>query len=71
MGEPSTQLRALETCWRRETEAAATYRVLAGRERDPRRREILTKLVEARSATRRAGRNESARLGAACPTPPR
>jgi len=47
MGEPSTQLRALETCWRRETEAAATYRVLAGRERDPRRREILTKLVEA------------------------
>jgi len=47
MGEPSTQLRALETCWRRETEAAATYRALAGRERDPRRREILTKLVEA------------------------
>jgi VIT1/CCC1 family predicted Fe2+/Mn2+ transporter/rubrerythrin len=47
MPDRSTQLGALEICWRREMEAAVTYRILAGRERDPRRREILTKLVEA------------------------
>jgi VIT1/CCC1 family predicted Fe2+/Mn2+ transporter/rubrerythrin len=43
-------LDALERCWRRETEAAATYRILANRETDPRRRAILEKLVEAEIA---------------------
>ncbi len=44
MSDGRTQLRALEECWHREMEAATTYRILAERERDPRRREILTKL---------------------------
>jgi len=47
MSDGRTCLRALEECWHREMEAATTYRILAERERDPRRREILTKLVEA------------------------
>src|SRR5689334_8799801 len=32
--------------WRREVEAAATYRILAGREHDDRRRGILLRLAE-------------------------
>ncbi len=47
MAEQSKTLAALEREWRREAEAAATYRVLAGRERDPRRRAILERLVAA------------------------
>jgi VIT1/CCC1 family predicted Fe2+/Mn2+ transporter/rubrerythrin len=40
--------------WQREVEAAATYRHLAGRERDPKRRDILIRLAdqETRHATR-------------------
>ena len=58
MPERSTQLSALQTCWHREMEAATTYRILAERERDPRRREILTRLAEAelRHAARWADR---------------
>jgi VIT1/CCC1 family predicted Fe2+/Mn2+ transporter/bacterioferritin (cytochrome b1) len=40
-------LRALEESWRHETEAAATYRLLAQQEQDPRRRDILQKLIRA------------------------
>ena len=47
MAERSRALAALEQEWRREAEAAATYRVLAERERDPRRRAILERLVAA------------------------
>ena len=49
---PDTQetLRALEKSWYREMEAAATYRTLALRETDPRRRAILQKLVDAEVA---------------------
>src|SRR6187397_3697442 len=36
----------VEKMWRREVEAAATYRHLAQRERDTRRRDILNKLAD-------------------------
>lgn len=40
-------LAALEQMWRREAEAAGTYRLLADREQDSRRRGILLRLAEA------------------------
>jgi VIT1/CCC1 family predicted Fe2+/Mn2+ transporter len=43
-------LEALEKSWRHEVEAAATYRILAEQERDPRRRDLLQKLVLAEEA---------------------
>ena len=39
-------LATVQKMWRREVEAAATYRHLADRERDPKRRDILNRLVE-------------------------
>src|SRR5579872_2393868 len=39
-------LATVEKMWRREVEAAATYRHLAGRERDPKRKDILNRLAE-------------------------
>ena len=50
MGNPAETrdvLWALQQSWRHEVEAAATYRLLAEQERDPRRREVLRKLVAA------------------------
>ena len=41
------QLAALEQMWRREAEAAGTYRLLADRESDARRRGILLRLADA------------------------
>ncbi|MDE3154443.1 MAG: VIT1/CCC1 transporter family protein [Acidobacteriota bacterium] len=51
----------LQSMWRREVEAAATYRHLAGRESDPRRRDILNRLADAedRHAHQWAGRIEA------------
>ena len=43
-------LQALQHGWRHEIEAAATYRLLAEQEPDPRRRDILLKLVAAEEA---------------------
>jgi VIT1/CCC1 family predicted Fe2+/Mn2+ transporter/rubrerythrin len=39
-------LATVEKMWRREVEAAATYRHLADREADPRRKDILTRLAQ-------------------------
>ncbi len=39
-------LATVQKMWQREVEAAATYRHLADRERDPKRRDILNRLVE-------------------------
>src|SRR5689334_17155056 len=39
-------LATVEKMWRREVEAATTYRHLADRERDPKRKEILVKLAD-------------------------
>ncbi len=39
-------LATVEMMWRREVEAAHTYRLLAGRETDPKRRDILIRLAE-------------------------
>jgi VIT1/CCC1 family predicted Fe2+/Mn2+ transporter/bacterioferritin (cytochrome b1) len=47
MADTRELLRALEKSWYREMEGAATYRLLADREKDPRRRDILQKLAEA------------------------
>jgi vacuolar iron transporter family protein len=41
-----TNLAAVKAMWRREVEAATTYRMLAGRERDTRRRDLLVRLAE-------------------------
>ncbi len=41
------QIAALETMWRREVEAAGTYRLLAERESDEHRRSILNRLADA------------------------
>ena len=46
MGEAKVQQALLEH-WRHEMEAAATYRQFAEQEIDPRRRDILLKLVSA------------------------
>ncbi len=50
MPESRQVLQALEKSWHHEVEAAATYRTLAEREKDPRRRAILQKLVAAEEA---------------------
>jgi VIT1/CCC1 family predicted Fe2+/Mn2+ transporter/rubrerythrin len=39
-------LATVEKMWRREVEAAHTYKLLAGRENDPKRRDILLRLAE-------------------------
>jgi VIT1/CCC1 family predicted Fe2+/Mn2+ transporter/rubrerythrin len=41
-----TNLDAIEKMWRREVEAATTYRHLAGRETDPKRKSILLQLAD-------------------------
>ncbi|MBI4485250.1 MAG: ferritin, partial [Acidobacteria bacterium] len=43
-------LATIEKMWRREVEAAHTYKLLAGREPDPKRREILLRLAEQEDA---------------------
>jgi vacuolar iron transporter family protein len=60
-------LATVRKMWQREVEAAATYRHLAERERDPKRRDILARLAdqEDRHATR-----WSERIAAATGTPP-
>ena len=53
MGDPIDTrglLQVLRENWQHEVEAAATYRSLAEQERDPRRRDILRKLVAAEEA---------------------
>jgi len=46
MAIDGASLQIVEKMWRREVEAAATYRHLAERERDPRRRDILNRLAD-------------------------
>src|SRR5436309_2881908 len=55
-------LATVEKMWRREVEAATTYRLLAGREPDPKRRDILNRLAEQEDnhATRWAERIKAA-----------
>src|SRR5437763_15537356 len=42
----SKNLATVEKMWRREVEAATTYRLLAGRENDAKRRDILVRLAD-------------------------
>jgi VIT1/CCC1 family predicted Fe2+/Mn2+ transporter/rubrerythrin len=67
MPDTRNVLRALEKSWYHEVEAAATYRVLAERETDSRRRAILQKLV---SAEMEHARKWEARLRELGGTPP-
>ncbi len=55
-------LESLHKLWRQEVEAAATYRLLGGREPDPRRQDILRRLAESeeRHAARWSDRIEAA-----------
>jgi len=46
MAIDKVNLATVETMWRREVEAAHTYKLLAAREHDPRRRDILLRLAE-------------------------
>src|SRR5712671_3674091 len=46
MSIDKVNLATVEKMWRREVEAAATYKHLAERERDPKRRDILLRLAE-------------------------
>jgi VIT1/CCC1 family predicted Fe2+/Mn2+ transporter len=46
MAIDKTNLATVETMWRREVEAAHTYKLLAAREHDARRRDILLRLAE-------------------------
>ena len=46
MAIDKVNLATVEKMWRREVEAAATYKHLAHRERDPKRRDILLRLAE-------------------------
>ncbi|HUR35424.1 MAG TPA: VIT1/CCC1 transporter family protein [Vicinamibacterales bacterium] len=61
MAIDKASLHTVEKMWRREVEAAATYRHLAERERDPRRKDILHRLAdqEDNHAERWAGRIEA------------
>ena len=45
MSLDKVNLATVEMMWRREVEAATTYRLLAGREHDPKRRDILLRLA--------------------------
>ena len=69
MADTRDTLRALEQSWHHEMEAAATYRTLAERETDPRRRGILNKLADAEvgHAEKWAGRIRE--LGGTVPDP--
>src|SRR5215471_836228 len=62
MAIDNTNLKTVEKMWRREVEAAATYRHLAEREPDDRRKNILMRLAEqeAHHASRWAERIEAA-----------
>jgi VIT1/CCC1 family predicted Fe2+/Mn2+ transporter/rubrerythrin len=42
----NANLATVETMWRREVEAAHTYKLLAARERDPKRRDLLLRMAE-------------------------
>jgi VIT1/CCC1 family predicted Fe2+/Mn2+ transporter len=46
MAIDKVNLATVEKMWRREVEAATTYKHLAGREKDPKRRDILLRLAE-------------------------
>jgi len=46
MAIDKTNLATVQLMWRREVEAAATYRHLANRERDPVRKDILIRLAD-------------------------
>ena len=50
MSLDKVNLATVEKLWRREVEAAATYKHLAGRETDPKRRDILMRLAEQEDA---------------------
>jgi VIT1/CCC1 family predicted Fe2+/Mn2+ transporter/bacterioferritin (cytochrome b1) len=69
MAETGRVLRALEKNWHREVEAAATYRALAERERNPRRRDILEKLAEAEVAHAAKWAARIRELGGTVPDP--
>jgi VIT1/CCC1 family predicted Fe2+/Mn2+ transporter/rubrerythrin len=55
--------------WRGEIEAAHVYEILAGRERDPRRAEILRRIADAEAGHRRRLEERMRELGVAVPDP--
>jgi VIT1/CCC1 family predicted Fe2+/Mn2+ transporter/rubrerythrin len=61
-------IKAIESNWQEETEGAATYRTLAGRETDTRRRQILEGLAHAEEHHAQMWARRLAELGAPAPT---
>lgn len=66
---PQAVLHALRQSWQHEMEAAATYRLLAGQEREPRRRAILEKLTAAEEAHAARWAARIGELGGRVPDP--
>ena len=60
-------LATVEKMWRREVEAAHTYKLLAGRESDPKRRDILLRLAAQEDTHAARWSERSRRRRAACP----
>jgi VIT1/CCC1 family predicted Fe2+/Mn2+ transporter len=69
MADTRETLRALEKCWYREMEGAATYRTLAQREKDARRRDILNKLADAEVGHAKKWAGRIRELGGTVPDP--
>ena len=69
MAEKRDTLQALVKSWHREIEAAVTYRALAERETDSRRRDILQKLVTAEQEHAAKWAARIRELGGAVPDP--
>jgi VIT1/CCC1 family predicted Fe2+/Mn2+ transporter/rubrerythrin len=66
---PAAAAQRLLQAWRGEIQARAMYEVLAGRERDPRRAEILRQLAEAEAGHRRRIEARLRELGVEVPDP--
>ncbi len=69
-GQPADELeRRLLEAWRGEVEAGAVYALIAERERDPERAEVLRRMAEAEGGHRRRLEALMAELGIAAPDP--
>lgn len=66
---PPDAVERLLHAWRGEIEAGALYELIAQRERDPRRAEILRRIAEAESGHRRRLEERMRELGVAVPDP--
>src|SRR5690348_15954115 len=69
MGAPSEGVGRLLRSWRGEVEAAATYEILAARERDPRRADVIRRMAAAEGTHRARIEARLRELGVPVPDP--